>query len=156
MCSPGINDPQVGDYMTRAETRIGPEAAPRLDLVMRAVEANVHLVRSLVNDGAEKWSLPSSVQLDSALVLTELVTNVIRIYPGSRCRVWISNPPGSLALDLSVWDRDPTRWPIMGYPDLEAQKGRGLPLVHALTKGRWSWYPLYDPDGKVVTARVSP
>ena len=132
------------------------QAAPKMELVMRAVEKNVHLVRGLVNDGASQWSLPRSVRQDGCLVLTELVTNVVRLYPGSRLKAWISNPPGSLALDLFVWDRDPTAWPIKNYPSLDAQKGRGILLVDTLTRGRWHWYPVETPPGKVVEARVSP
>jgi hypothetical protein len=142
--------------MTRSETQIGPEVAPRMDLVMRAVEKNVYLVRGLVADGAEEWSLPDCVRRDAALVLTELVTNVVRNYPGSRLKAWIVNPPGSLVLDLYVWDRDPTRFPIKRAPNPDAQQGRGILMVDALTKGRWRWWPVDNPEGKVVTARVSP
>lgn len=129
-------------------------AALRIDFDMHALEANVYLVRSLVNQAALTWVLPDDVRRTAQLILTEFVTNAVRLYTGSALKVWVANPDGGGLLEMGVWDSDPSKGPHLPTPSLMDENGRGLHLVHELTDGAWGWYPSETTGGKVVWARL--
>jgi anti-sigma regulatory factor (Ser/Thr protein kinase) len=123
----------------------------RIEFPMHAYAENVYLVRRLVDQGAAQWGLPKRIQHDARLVLTELASNATRLYPRQMLKTWIAYPETQV-LELCVWDPDPFNVPVLKEPDYEAEKGRGLQLVAALSR-EWSWYPSETSGGKVVWAR---
>jgi hypothetical protein len=89
------------------------------------------------------------------LLVSELMTNAVQAMAGQdgqptiRLRLLTDNT----RVRIEVWDADP-RPPVPkdpaagGMPDLEAEGGRGLFLVSALS-ARWNWTPT-QPAGKVT------
>lgn len=137
-------------------TRRGTKAPHTFEMELDADKAQVRRVRELVDKGAEAWELDGSTRFDAQLVLTELFSNAARLYEGSALRIWISNPLGSAALDVHVWDPDPTKGPMRLAAFEGSITGRGMVLVSQFTHGRWGWRKTTDPVGKVVWGRVSP
>ena len=88
----------------------------------------------------------SDAVLDDAMLLTsELVTNAIRHGRGEvTVRLW----PGPPTIRLEVSDQNP-RAPAMRDTDVEAEQGRGLAIVDALSD-RWGSAPPPPPAGKTV------
>jgi len=90
------------------------------------------------------------------LLVSELMTNSVQAMAGQngqpaiRLRLLGDNA----RVRIEVWDADP-RPPAPkdpaadGMPDLEAESGRGLFLVSALS-ARWNWTPTREPTGKVT------
>lgn len=106
-----------------------------------------HLVR--------EWGL-ASLAANAELLVSELVTNAVKAMAGRE-----DQPPVRLRLSgdnarvlIEVSDADP-RPPAPEDPDadgllnLEAERGRGLFLVAALSS-RWNWHLTRQPTGKVV------
>ncbi len=102
-----------------------------------------------------EWGL-ASLAATAELLVSELVTNAVKAMAGRE-----DQPPVRLRLSgdyarvlIEVWDADP-RSPAPedpgadGLPDLEAEGGRGLFLVAALSS-RWNWHLTRQPAGKVV------
>jgi serine phosphatase RsbU (regulator of sigma subunit)/anti-sigma regulatory factor (Ser/Thr protein kinase) len=98
-----------------------------------------------------RWIRQSSHGLDRALredtilLATELVTNAVRHGHGDiTVRLW----PGPEVVRVEVSDANPRR-PEPGGLDLDAEDGRGLLIVGALSS-RWGTAPLTDGAGKTV------
>jgi anti-sigma regulatory factor (Ser/Thr protein kinase) len=132
----------------------GGYALPRrFDLEIKGFRENVYLARSLVDQATETWSLSEEVRESGRLVLTELTTNAVRLYAGQVIRAWVADP-GDGGLELAVWDpgaEDKAR--LLHVAD-DAIGGRGLWLVHELSRARWGWYVSESTRGKVVWARI--
>jgi anti-sigma regulatory factor (Ser/Thr protein kinase) len=104
---------------------------------------------------AWEWGLTGITETIELLV-SELTTNSVQAMAGQdgqptiRLRLLTDNA----RVRIEVWDADP-RPPAPkdpaadGMPDLQAESGRGLFLVAALSK-RWSWFPAQEPAGKVT------
>jgi hypothetical protein len=122
---------------------------------MVADEQNVQYVRALVDHAARTWLLPDAIRCNAQLVLTELVTNAVRLYERSELQIWVSSPLGSLALDLYVWDPDAANGPRVIPPTDVGVSGRGMALVDFLTGKRWGWKVTTEPLGKIVFGTVS-
>lgn len=74
---------------------------------------------------------------DVALIVSELITNAILHSRGTQVTLVISLQDG--LLDITVHDEMPGR-PVVQHPSREAEHGRGLQLVQAITaerKGDW-------------------
>jgi anti-sigma regulatory factor (Ser/Thr protein kinase) len=108
------------------------------------------------------WGLPHLTEV-CELVVSELTTNAVEastgptgrpLYGGGRMpvvRVCLFSD--GVRLLIEVWDQ------AMGFPVLrpaasDAEAGRGLHLVDALSGGRWGYQPGQGP-AKVVWAEVS-
>jgi len=90
---------------------------------------------------------------DSAeLLVAELVTNAVRASRDadrdSAVRLWLLSDSAQI-LTL-VWDASP-RPPVLTDASEEAEHGRGLMLVEAVSEQR-GWYSRGDDDGKFVWA----
>jgi anti-sigma regulatory factor (Ser/Thr protein kinase) len=87
------------------------------------------------------------------LLVSEIVTNAVQAAAGQDAAVCLRLSSDYAQLRIEVWDADPrppAKAPIAdGVPDLEAEGGRGLFLVAALST-RWGWVPTQGPAGKVV------
>ena len=104
---------------------------------------------------AWEWGLTGPSETIELLV-SELTTNSVQAMTGHdgqptiRLRLLSDNT----RVRIEVWDADP-RPPApkdrtaAGIPDLEAESGRGLFLVAALSD-RWAWVTTQEPAGKVV------
>ena len=89
--------------------------------------------------------LPTPITDDAVLMTSELVTNAIKHGKGEvTVRLW----PGPEGIRLEVTDADP-RIPIPGQPGPDAEQGRGLALVEALST-RWGTSPRQRAVGKTV------
>lgn len=99
--------------------------------------------RRFVLDCLRDWAVDPLVANDAALVATELVTNALRHGP----------PPVVLDVALvadrvriSVADSSPAS-PQLSVPAVDAESGRGLALLDALSA---SWGSAAGPAGKQV------
>ena len=63
-------------------------------------------------------------------------------------RLWLLSDTVHIA--VLVWDASPQP-PVRTHIDDEAESGRGLLLVEAVSQ-RWGWYTPRDTPGKVVWA----
>ncbi len=98
------------------------------------------------------WPALSRLGESVELLVSELVTNAVavsrsadRILP---VRLWLLADRARVA--VLVWDRS-TRPPVPLTPAQDAESGRGMLLVEAMSQ-RWDWYLTQEPDGKVVWA----
>ena len=90
------------------------------------------------------------------LLVSELTTNAVQAVAGQdgQPTIRLRLLSDSTRVRIEVWDPDP-RPPAPkdpaadGMPDLEAESGRGLFLVSALS-ARWNWCPTREPAGKVT------
>jgi hypothetical protein len=89
---------------------------------------------------------------DMALVVTELVANAVR-HAGGDILLVIEDTDG--ARRVEVWDTS-SNPPRMQADSLDAESGRGLLLVDALSK-TWGWSASGGPEpwAKVVFAEVT-
>jgi len=135
-----------------------PPAFPvfgRQELTLAVTNTAVGLARAQVNMTLQQWGAPKSMRSDLLLVVTELVTNVVRHAAPPPSAVGILD----LVLDLlpdatvRVQVRDASmRPPVLRTVDMEAESGRGLRLVGSFSQ-RWGSYPVAT-GGKVVWADV--
>jgi anti-sigma regulatory factor (Ser/Thr protein kinase) len=104
---------------------------------------------------AWEWRL-TGISETIELLVSELTTNSVQAMAGHdgqptiRLRLLSDN----MRFRIEVWDGDrrspaPKDLTADGIPDLEAESGRGLFLVAALSD-RWAWATMQEPAGKVV------
>ena len=118
--------------------------------------------RRFTRTALRRWDLDDRFE-SVALVVSELVTNALRHGLPRDGRAGLEPP---VRLLLMSWTsklvcavRDPgdpadgtASRPVASYPDADAESGRGLCLVEAVSDG-WGWHPLPgNPPGKVVWA----
>lgn len=119
--------------------------------------ARSHLAATLVI-----WHLGVLAE-DAALVVSELVTNAVkasvntdgnpRYLDGGRMpMVGMRLLSDGSRLLIEVYDQAPER-PVMLAAGSGDETGRGLSIVHALTRGRWGWSEVRG--GKCVWAELS-
>ena len=97
-----------------------------------------------------EWGL-AALSETLELVVSELVTNGVRASRAigrDAVRMWLVSDLGQVA--VFVWDASPQAPPQAADPGADAENGRGLLLVEALSQ-RWGHFS-YDGDGKVVWA----
>jgi anti-sigma regulatory factor (Ser/Thr protein kinase) len=91
---------------------------------------------------------------DSAeLLVTELVTNAVKISREQPVRLWLLTDRTRLM--ILVWDSSPLPPVRMSSGD-DDENGRGLLLVETIST-QWNWYfPPLEKGGKVVWALIRP
>jgi anti-sigma regulatory factor (Ser/Thr protein kinase) len=102
-----------------------------------------------------EWGL-KGLAATTELLTSELVTNAVRAMAGQENQptVGLKLSTDHVRVLIEVWDAHP-RPPTARHlgkdevPALEAEGGRGLFLVSALS-ARWNWYLTQQPAGKVV------
>jgi anti-sigma regulatory factor (Ser/Thr protein kinase) len=99
-----------------------------------------------------EWNL-TSLSESAELLVSELIANAVTASRSMvRCapvRLWLL--AGTAQVLVMVWDACP-RAPVPAEVDEDAESGRGLLLVDAMSK-RWDWYfPQEGSGGKVVWA----
>lgn len=119
----------------------------RFDVVPHA--AKVRDIRRFATDTLAEWGEPEHVREPVQLVVSELVTNVIRHATGHEARVRLERHADRVV--VAVVDPD-ARPPRLSRPSLEDESGRGLHLVEAVAD-RWGARSL-PGGGKVVWCEV--
>jgi len=111
-----------------------------------AVPARLH-----ARQVAWEWGL-AGLGNDAELLVSELLTNAVAaaraMEPIFPVRLWLLSDTTQIA--ILVWDSNPQP-PARMQVDGEAESGRGLLLVEAISK-RWGWYAPRNMTGKVVWA----
>ncbi len=139
------------------------------------VTANVWPLRSLLELGALPTAVPCArlharhllwewgldgLAESTELLVSELVTNAVQATAeqDDHTAIRLQLFGAKTRVRIEVWDADP-RPPTPkdpgddGIPDLEAEGGRGLFLVEALSTC-WDWYLTREPMGKVVWCEI--
>jgi len=131
----------------------------RSSLELGALPAAVPCARLHARRLVREWGL-AGLAATTELLVSELVTNAVKTMADhdSRAPVRLRLSGDNARVFIEVWDADlraPTpEIPGMdGLPDLEAESGRGLFLVSALS-ARWNWHPTQDPPGKFVWCEI--
>jgi anti-sigma regulatory factor (Ser/Thr protein kinase) len=129
-------------------------------LELAALPTAVPCARLHAKHLAWEWGL-SSITEAIELLVSELTTNAVQAMDGQddqptiRLRLLSDNA----RVRIEVWDSDsrppaPKDPAADGIPDLEAEGGRGLFLVAALSE-RWDWIPRQEPAGKAVWCELN-
>lgn len=104
--------------------------------------------RAYVRSTLVAWNFGHLADM-AELVVSEMVTNAVvastahssSLYVSGRVPVtWVRLFSDSFRLVIEVWDQAPGV-PVEGKAAPDDESGRGLPLVDALTDGRWGWLP---------------
>jgi anti-sigma regulatory factor (Ser/Thr protein kinase) len=110
-------------------------------------------VRAWVRAALLAWDMSTLAEI-AELVVTELVTNAVRASerPGRSLPYQDGQTPvigicllaDGARLRIEIWDQA-AGFPVLREADADAECGRGLALVDAMTEGRWGWYPAVHP-----------
>lgn len=105
----------------------------RVEYTLPREAASARWARQLTTGflNGSRTSPEAATQLDEAnLVVSELVTNATRHGRG-RCRLRLSSADGEITVEVRD---DSVRLPRMRQPGVEAEGGRGIPLVQCLAR----------------------
>jgi len=123
----------------------------RTFLEFGALPGAVTCARLHARQVAWEWGL-AGLGDDTELLVSELLTNAVAatwaMESSFPVRLWLLSDTTQIA--VLVWDASPQP-PVRTRVDNEAESGRGLLLVEALSP-RWGWYVPRDTAGKVVWA----
>ena len=148
--APGHQDRQP--VTTADAERAAPFAAQwpyRTFLELGALAGAVPSARLHARPVLREWGL-AALGDDTELLVSELVTNGVRASRAvgrDAVRVWLVSDLGRVV--VFVWDASPLP-PARADPGADAESGRGLLLVEALSE-RWGYFG-HDDGGKVVWA----
>jgi anti-sigma regulatory factor (Ser/Thr protein kinase) len=140
----------------RAGTVATPYSWPlSSSLELAALPTAVPCARLHAKHLAWEWGL-TGITDTIELLVSELTTNSVQATAGQdgQSAIWLRLLSDNMRVRIEVWDADsrppaPEDPAADGMPDLEAESGRGLFLVAALSR-RWAWCATEDPAGKVV------
>jgi anti-sigma regulatory factor (Ser/Thr protein kinase) len=127
-------------------------------LKLRAQPASVCSARRHARTALREWQMDALTD-PVELLVSEIVTNAVRASAevaaqrqqdsrAAEIRFWLTSDQRSVL--IQVWDSGHLH-PIVRDSGLDAEAGRGLLLVEALS-ARWGCYPRGRPDGKIVWA----
>jgi anti-sigma regulatory factor (Ser/Thr protein kinase) len=144
----------------RASTVVASSWPLRSSLELGALPTAVPCARLHARHLAWEWGLVGMAETIELLV-SELTTNSVQAMAGQdgQPTIRLRLLTDSARVRIEVWDADP-RPPAPqdpaadGTPDLEAEGGRGLFLVAALS-ARWAWYATQEPMGKVTWCELN-
>jgi anti-sigma regulatory factor (Ser/Thr protein kinase) len=138
----------------RASTVVASSWPLRSSLELGALPTAVPCARLHAKHLAWEWGLAGMAETIELLV-SELTTNSVQAMAGQdgQPTIRLRLLTDSARVRIEVWDADPRppapKDPADGTPDLEAESGRGLFLVAALST-RWAWCVTHQPMGKVT------
>ncbi|MFC6934244.1 ATP-binding protein [Actinomadura yumaensis] len=117
-------------------------------MTLPAEPPSVVLARELVRDALTRWGYGRALIHDSALVMSEIVTNAVAAAQGRqirlRCTVQDQAPL------LECWDPSPAL-PVHRRAHETAENGRGLTIITAYAKEAGT-RPSATGEGKIVWA----
>jgi anti-sigma regulatory factor (Ser/Thr protein kinase) len=134
------------------ETAVGGQPATRAVCTMAAADASVPALRRFAREAGRRWAVPGDGVEALALVVSELVTNVVLHSGSADVTVLVSHDGDTLTVQV----RDAGRWQCRSVPrrapeDADAVCGRGLGLVRQLSE----WFSAFpSPTGTRVVARL--
>jgi hypothetical protein len=146
---PGPGPRPLGSRYTDAE--LSRYASAELDpRPAAAAEA-----RRLTHDCLARWDL-RALSYDAEAIASELTSNAIAAIPPGTAGLTLiyaihAQPAG---LHIYTWDIGPGH-PRPAPPHPDAETGRGLAIIDALTGRNWGWWPTPDSGGKVVWATLA-
>ncbi|MFJ3788992.1 ATP-binding protein [Kitasatospora sp. NPDC090091] len=131
------------------------------DVAVRAVAApaticlpyrpeSVAAARRFVGAKLREWGLDDLMD-DASVIVSELATNSVRTGCQTRMLVAVRRPSDRV-IRILVGDGSRSM-PVMVETGPGHTSGRGLAMVHRLTRGRWGVTPL--PLGKIVHADLT-
>jgi anti-sigma regulatory factor (Ser/Thr protein kinase) len=139
------------DHATAIRVAAGPGPDPvtlTASVELPARPASPRWARRHAQAALGAWNVPADAIYTAALLVSELVTNACAAAnpgtdTGARATITqtLRYQPGRIVIEVS--DSDP-RPPFLSQPDADAESGRGLLLVQALSK-EWSYF--YPPAG---------
>lgn len=111
--------------------------------------------RRLTRDCLARWDLRALTD-DAEAIASELATNAVAAVPPGSAGLAIvyaihADPAG---LHIYTWDVGPGH-PRPAPPNADAETGRGLAIVDALTNSEWGWWPTPASGGKVIWATLT-
>jgi anti-sigma regulatory factor (Ser/Thr protein kinase) len=102
--------------------------------------------RSLARSMLGQWGMPADTIETAELLVSELVTNAVRFTAGAEfITLTLRSLPRRIVIEVADANSNP---PFLADADVEAESGRRLMLVQALSK-EWS-YLLPPSGGKIV------
>jgi anti-sigma regulatory factor (Ser/Thr protein kinase) len=135
-----------------------PEAAAGVFVSVHELEATATApaqARREVRRVLETWGLLDLIETTNLLV-SELVTNAVRATAAlngrARRMVAVRISWAAASLIIEVWDRNP-KPPVLRTPHLDAEGGRGLHIVEALSLAA-AYYPSPTGQGKVAWCQI--
>jgi anti-sigma regulatory factor (Ser/Thr protein kinase) len=134
---------------------IRPRSSSHASADLTAEPAAAGRARRLTRDALARWQLHHLAD-DAQAVASELIANAVTAAQPPRAALpaiiyTIHRRPGELR--IIVWDNGPGK-PKCAEPDPDAETGRGLAIVDALTGRNWGWWPTPISGGKVVWAAL--
>lgn len=134
--------------MNDQKTTVPVHAIPEVRTTLPAEPSSVVLARELVRDALTRWGYDRALVHDSALVMSEIVTNAVAAARGHqiclRCAVQDQAPL------LECWDPSPAL-PVHRHARETAENGRGLTIITAYAK-EFGTRPSATGEGKIVWA----
>ena len=127
-------------------------------LVLGALPSAVPCARLHARLVLAEWALKPLANT-AELIVSEIVTNAIcaaaglpdRLHSLPTVQLWLSTDNEHMLVE--VWDPD-ERMPVCQHPDPDAEHGRGLFLVEALSED-WGTYRPAGSPGKIVWAQLA-
>jgi hypothetical protein len=132
-------------------------------LTLEAVPTEVALARFHARMTVGEWAMVCVAE-DVTLIVSELVANAVVASTNADGRpkhtdvsdgmpvVHLRLLSDRTRIVIEVWDQS-LRSPEVKQQELDAENGRGLPLVEALSD-RWGWNHIPDWSGKVAWAEI--
>jgi anti-sigma regulatory factor (Ser/Thr protein kinase) len=111
--------------------------------------------RRLTRTTLTRWGLPDLAD-DAETIASELTANAVAhaVDPqGGRPAIIFTIHYRPSALQITIWDNGPGQ-PVHADPAPDAETGRGLTIIDALTGHNWGWWPTPASGGKVTWARL--
>jgi anti-sigma regulatory factor (Ser/Thr protein kinase) len=136
-----------------AATPANPAATPAPNLPPQPAAPG--RARRLTRDWLNRWDMAALTDAAVAIA-SELTANAVAAVPpgttGLSVIIAIHATPSGLR--ISAWDIGPGH-PQPAHAGPDAETGRGLTLIHALTEGNWGWWPTPASGGKVTWATLT-
>jgi anti-sigma regulatory factor (Ser/Thr protein kinase) len=145
-----LSPPAVRPHRDRRDS---PSRHASADLAAEPAAAG--RARSLIRDTLARWHLDHLAD-DAEAIASELITNAVDKAQPPRAALpaiifAIHRRPGELR--IIVWDNGPGH-PARTDAGPDAEAGRGLAIVDALSGQKWGWWPTPRSGGKVVWAAL--
>ncbi|WP_406416383.1 ATP-binding protein [Streptomyces sp. NBC_01614] len=140
----------------RTPVQTAPVGHPAYSQTFPCQPETAEIGRKLVREALGVWHLDDLAD-PAELIISELVANAARHTPCRSIRLVVGRP-NATRVRIAVVDQAPSRLPVLGLTDVDAESGRGLVLVDALADG-WGYtllgrHPKRGPWGKETWAEL--